>query len=185
MIAFSMGPEATRSSRILFGYRPTQTASLGKKSSFILRGSDPAPTRLEDPLADEVGGDVGLDAVSQGAERRRDGHRGVAGAVCITDVGEVQHEAGRDSETTPAPARGHRQVDLSGKRVREIVERQGRLMGKDPGLLGPKAEHDEVLVLAGREVNDAVDATSHARHLPRRQVLVKEWTRIARLGGLS
>ena len=150
-------------SSVLFGYRPTQTARLGKKSSFILRGSDPAPTRLEDPLADEVGGDVGLDAVSQGAERRRDGHRGVAGAVSVADVGEVQHEAGRDSETTPAPARGHRQVDLSGKRVGEIVEREGRLMGKHPDLLGPKPEHDEVLVLAGREVNDAVDATSHAR----------------------
>ena len=47
--------------------------TLGKKSSFILRGDDPAPTRLEAPLPHDVGGDAGLDAVSQGPERRRDG----------------------------------------------------------------------------------------------------------------
>ena len=76
-------------------------------------------------------------------------------------------------------------MDLSGKRVGKIVGREGRLMGEHPGLLGPEPEDDEVLVLAGREMYDAVDATSHAHHLPRRQVLVKEWTRIARLGGLS
>ncbi len=136
-------------------------------------------------MPDEVGGDVGLDAVSQGPERRRDGHRRIARAVYITDVGEVQHEPGWDSKTAPAPTWGHSQVDLSGKRVGEIVEREGRLMGEHPGLLGPEPEHDEVLVLAGREMHDAVDATSHAHHPPRRQVLVKEWTRIARLGGLS
>jgi Nucleotidyl transferase AbiEii toxin, Type IV TA system len=82
-------------------------------------------------------------------------------------------------------ASGHRQVDLSGKRVGEIMEREGRLMGEHPGLFGPQPENDEVLVLAGREVHDAVDTTSHAHHLPRRQVLVKERARIARLGGLS
>ena len=67
-------------------------------------------------------------------------------AVDITDVGEVQHEPGWDSETAPAPSRGHRQVDLSGKRVGKIVGREGRLMGEHPGLLGPQPEHDEVPV---------------------------------------
>ena len=41
-------------------------------------------------MPDEVGGDVGLDAVSQGPERRRDGHRRIAGAVNFADVGEMQ-----------------------------------------------------------------------------------------------
>ena len=105
----------------------------------------------------EVGRDVGLDAVSQGPERSRDGHRRVAGAVDVADVGEVQHEPGWDSEPTPTPAQGHRHVDLSGKDVGEIVERESRLMGEHPGLFGPKPEHDEVLVFAGREVNEAID----------------------------
>jgi hypothetical protein len=32
-------------------------------------------------------------------------------------------------------------------------------MGKHPGLLGPKPEHDDALVGAGREVNEAIDTT--------------------------
>ena len=35
--------------------RPTLTAKLRNKSSFILRGDDPAPAHLEYPLPDEVG----------------------------------------------------------------------------------------------------------------------------------
>jgi hypothetical protein len=123
-------------------------------------------------LLHEVGGDVGLDAVAQGSQRRRHGHRPEARAIRIADVGEVEHEAQGNAEASPAPGRGQRQVDLSGKNVREIVERQRRFVGEHAGLIAPEPEYDEVLVVAGREVHEPIDAAASAHHLPARLVLV-------------
>ena len=126
-----------------------------------------------------VVGDFSLDAVPKGAERCCDANRRIPGEVTLAEVGEVKHQAGRHPEPPTPPARGHRHVDLSGKSVGEVVEREGRLMGEDPELAGPEPENDEVFVFADREVDEPVHASSHARHPPRRNVLVEERTRIA------
>jgi hypothetical protein len=54
------------------------------------------------------------------------------------------------------------------------VERERRLVREDAGLLGPEPEHDEILVLAGREVNEPVHTPPYAGHSAVLLVLVEE-----------
>jgi excisionase family DNA binding protein len=58
-------------------------------------------------------------------------------------------------------------VQLGGQHVGQAVESERGLMGHDPGLLGPEPGHDQLFVLAGREVHEPVDAPSH--HAPKRR----------------
>jgi hypothetical protein len=64
-------------------------------------------------------------------------------------------------------------VDSCWEDIGESVEREGGLMAEDPFLLGPEPETDELLILAGRKLREAVEAMPFASKLPRVHVIRK------------
>jgi hypothetical protein len=64
-------------------------------------------------------------------------------------------------------------MDLRGQRVGQVMERERRLVREHAGLLCPEPSYDEILMLAGREVNEAVDAPSHSHDPSVVEVLAK------------
>jgi hypothetical protein len=75
-------------------------------------------------------------------------------------------------------------MELRGQGVRELVKGERRLMREDPDPLRPEPSAHEALVIAGREVDQAVDATLHAESSPAREVVQQELRRVASLRGL-
>jgi hypothetical protein len=147
-------------------------AEIRLEASFIPRRDEPPPSRLMDCLPNEVGRDAGLDAISESPERSRNGHGREARTVGVADVSEMEHQAHWNAKPPPMPARRHRHVNFPGKHVREVVKRKRRLMGEHSGLLTPEPEHDEVLMVAGRKVDETVHPTTGSHHPPACQVLV-------------
>ena len=97
------------------------------------------------------------------------------------DIVMMKQYAFRHAESTLGPGRGQRQIHLSRERVREVVEHEGGLVREDPLLLRPEPEGCKVLVLTGREVDDAVDATPNADNPPVLfRVLDEELRRVTR-----
>jgi len=76
-------------------------------------------------------------------------------------------------------------MELRGQYVGEVMERERRLVREHTGLLRPEPGHDEILMLADWEVNEAIDASSHSHDPPIAEVLVKQRRRIACGGCLS
>ena len=64
------------------------------------------------------------------------------------------------------------------------MERERRLVRDDALPLGPEPRGHELLVLAGREVDEPVDTALDAGCGPARQVVHEELRRVAGLGGL-
>ena len=58
------------------------------------------------------------------------------------------------------------------------------LVGEDALLLRPKPHHGEVLVVAGREVHEAVDPPSHSEQAAGAQMVREQLRRVAGLGRL-
>ena len=95
-------------------------------------------------------------------------------------VGSTAH-----AQAPTTPRRRQREVRLARQSVREVVERQSRVVREHSRLLAPEPENDEVLPVAGWEMHDAIDATPCAHDLPAGQVLVQEGARVPRLRGLG
>lgn len=113
-------------------------------------------------MPDVARSDGGLDAVSERSECSRHRHGREARAISIADVCEMEHQPSRNSEPSPMPVRGQRQMDFAGKYIGEVVERQRRLVREHPGLLTPEPGYDEVFVIAGREVHETINAPPDA-----------------------
>jgi hypothetical protein len=75
-------------------------------------------------------------------------------------------------------------MKLGGQSIREPVEHERGLMREDAHPLGPKPCANELLVLARREVHQAVDASTDANGAPTRNVVHQKLGRVAGLGSL-
>ena len=68
--------------------------------------------------------------------------------------------------------------------VVEPMQRQRCLVRHNPRLLGPEPRDHQIVVLAGREVNEAVDPPPHAPDAVRPDVLPQELRRVSGFRGL-
>ena len=71
----------------------------------------------------------------------------------------MQHHTFRNPEPARAPGEGKREVQLRWQDVGEVVQGERRLIREDALLFRPEPDRREVFMVAGREVDDAVDAT--------------------------
>ena len=88
------------------------------------------------------------------------------------------------AQPSRVPRGRKRQVNTRGKEVREVVEGEGRFVRQNSSSIGPEPDFDEVLLLARREVDHAVDTAPHATDPAGSQVPVQELGRVARFGRL-
>lgn len=123
-------------------------------------------------------------AVAESPKHACNGHGSDFQALAFRNIVVVKkHSLGRPKASF-GPGRGQRQVHLSWKCIREVVEHERGFMRENPCLFRPEPDCDEVLMLAGRKVNDAVDATSNAPDSAVAEVFAKELRGITGLGCL-
>lgn len=120
-------------------------------------------------------------AISDCPQRGREADRAEPRDGRLWYVREVKDEPAREPKPALQPGwwRGH--VALPGQCVREVVEHERRLVAEHALLIGPEPEGDEVLVLAGRVVDEAEDAALDALEPPLLDVELNQGERVARL----
>lgn len=161
--------------------RPRAPAPLATRATFLGCCDEAPPARLTNRLVEKSRREARLDAVCEGTERGRDRHGAKARALPLTDVGEMEDEACGYPEAATPPRGRHRQMDPAGECVREIVERECRLVGEYSRLLAPQPGDDEVFVVARREVDEAIDPPANAQHL----LVTKIGEELGRIAGSS
>jgi choline dehydrogenase len=109
-------------------------------------------------LAKEIFRHLASGAVGDGADRSRDRHRPEPRHRALGQVSEVKDEATRKAKSAFRPGGRHGHVLFAGQCVGEVMQHQGRLVAKHTFLVRPEPEWDEVLVFAGRVVNETQDA---------------------------
>lgn len=77
----------------------------------------------------------------------------------------VQNHVGRHAKAPATPDPGQGEMDLSWQHIRQLVEREGGLVGHDAGPLRPEPGGDQLLVLARGEMDEPVDAPTHTKGL--------------------
>src|SRR3954470_8538359 len=105
-------------------------------------------------------------AVCQRSGDGRNGDDSEPHSFRLADVRVVERYAIRDSKAPISPGCRYREMGSGGKYVREVVQQEGGLMREDADVLGPEPDGDEILLLARREVLEAVDPSPDAEDLP-------------------
>ncbi len=96
----------------------------------------------------------------------------------------MEHDVRRHPEASPPPCAGQREMHVSGQGVRQLVERERRLVRYDSLPLRPEPGGDQFLVLARGEVHEPVDPTAKSQGLPAVDVVHQELWRVPCLGRL-
>lgn len=118
-------------------------------------------------LTNQVSIDVRGCAVDDCAHRRRERHGTEPRERRLGRVRKVEDESLRKPEPALRPRGGHRHVALAGNRIREVVQHECGLVTEGARLLRPEPERNEVLVVAGRVVDEPKDATGIMRYAGR------------------
>lgn len=86
----------------------------------------------------------------------------------------MQHDISGHAKAPTTPGFWQREVDAGWQHIGEAVERERGLVRHHTAQLGPQPCGDELLVLACREMNEAVDTAAYADGLARVEVVHEE-----------
>jgi hypothetical protein len=97
----------------------------------------------------------------------------------------MKNDAFGHAEAPTMPRNRESDVHLRWESVGQVVQAKRGLMREHSGLFRPEPDDGQVFPLAGREVDEPIDAATHPPHTAALEVLLKELGRVAGLFGLA
>ena len=105
-------------------------------------------------------------------------------SLALVDIPVVQDDAVGHPQSPPTPLVGEREVDLRRQHLRQIMQSECRLVGKNAFPLRPKPYDGQVLVVARGKMHEAVDASASSEHTPGREMVGEKLRRVSGLSRL-
>ena len=97
----------------------------------------------------------------------------------------VEHDTLGHAQPPPPLTAREREVNLCRQDIGELVERERRVVREDADPIGPQPDRDEILVLSGGEVDEAIDAPADTTGTTAVEVVKEKLRRVAGVRGLS